>query len=186
VEDYRVERVILGCAGCGRELVTGDVFTAVVLAGEQGFQRADYCPACWKEELATSAFSFFRARVPKPPRKPSRLDLGRVRQFFDGLVEKAEECHAETLYVLALILMRKRKLRLLEESAAEESESGVEGEAKSSILALEDPKDKRVFRVTAPHVSDERLEELNEELLFLLGSSPPLPSDAEGVEERDE
>ncbi len=117
VDEYRIERVAQGCAGCARVFVVEEVYFSTIEDGEQCFQRRDYCSSCWTEENSKISYSHWKTRVPRPEKNlVPRLDLQRVRDFFGRLNRSSVPRHQEMAYVLALILLRKKKLRFADDA----------------------------------------------------------------------
>lgn len=118
VEDYRMEAVAQGCATCEKKFEIEEVFYSTIVDGDSCFERKDYCTGCWSEGLIASTFSSWRTRFPKEPKsRTARLDLDQIRSFFEKLVTSVERHHREMCYVLALILLRKKKLRFADRAA---------------------------------------------------------------------
>jgi len=113
--EYKIEASSRKCHTCGRVFVVNDdYYSAVVETQEDLFARQDFCPDCWNPEH--SYFSFWKTRVPQaqePSRGPRFVDMERLLQLFQRLEENQEEQAQRFRYVLALVLMRKRRLRLL-------------------------------------------------------------------------
>ena len=117
--EYKIEPPSRRCKVCDRTFDVGDeYFSAVAETGEEmRLAREDYCPACWKPDGGTY-FSFWKTRVAPPDEKahrgPRLVDLGRLLLLFAGLADSQEEDARRFRYVLALVLMRKRRLRIVE------------------------------------------------------------------------
>jgi tRNA U54 and U55 pseudouridine synthase Pus10 len=113
--EYKIEASSRQCHTCGRVFVVqDDYYSAVVEMAEDQFVRQDFCPDCWNPEH--SYFSFWKTRVPRaeaPSRGPRFVDMERLLQLFQRLEEQEDGEAQRFRYVLALVLMRKRRLRLL-------------------------------------------------------------------------
>lgn len=147
--------------------VTGDPFppdTHVVtgLFGEEeeagedkvrgaGFSRRDYLVEEATPERLAGAFCVWRTRT--PPEKPASarpLDLGMAREFLQRLLDRADEKRAPVGLALALILVRKRRLRLVRQG--------------DGWLEAGWPKEKTTFRIPAPPLTEADAEALEQEL----------------------
>ncbi len=114
--EYKVEASTRRCARCDRQFAVGDeYYSAVVETDDESLlARQDFCPDCWapRDEF----FSFWKTRVPEPrmeERGPRLIDLGRLTELFEGLADTEEPRGRQFRYVLALVLMRKRRLKLV-------------------------------------------------------------------------
>jgi len=117
-KDYKISASTRTCQACGRPFGVGDTYfsTVVEADGDEMFARQDFCPECWSPDGA-AYFSFWKARIPEPPPAkstgPRLVDLGRLMQLFEHLAGADQEHAQRFRYVLGLVLMRKRRLRLL-------------------------------------------------------------------------
>jgi hypothetical protein len=160
-KDYKIVASSRACHACGRRFDVGDAYySAVVEAdGEEMFARCDFCPDCW-DPADGDYFSFWKTRVPEPPPDrsggPRLVDLGRLMQLFEHLAD-ADQDHAQRFrYVLALVLMRKKRLRLLEQRRL----AGGRGEE----LTLREPGTGRRHVVTCRSLSEDEICSVTERL----------------------
>ena len=116
-----------------------------------GFVRQDFRADETSEEMLASAYCVWRTRT--PPEKPGdtqRLDLDMAREFLQRLIEDANPEKAPVAFALALILVRKRRLRMLGQGA--------------DHLEVAWPRQKETFRVPAPELTEADTEALEQEL----------------------
>jgi hypothetical protein len=116
--DFKIDATSRKCDVCGRGFEAGEeYYSGVVETDEENrFARRDVCAACWDADPKTY-FSYWKTRVPEPEEKGSRgprlVDVDRLMRMFERL-EEAEDADALRFrYVLALVLMRKRRFRLV-------------------------------------------------------------------------
>lgn len=149
------------CAVSGRAFGEGEQYYSAIRETDDGFVRTDYAPEVW-ETLDKSGFtSYWRGKVPtESDRRKNRLviDAEACYQFFLGILPDSSESRVIFRYLLALILVRKRLLRL------DEIEKGPDGEA----LILYDLRAKTEYHVPVHPGSDEELAAAQEELNQLL------------------
>ncbi len=122
-KEYKIGASTRTCHRCGRRLEVGEeYFSAVTDAGpdagaDEVFQRHDFCLGCWSPDPA-AYFSFWKTRVPEPPparpRGPRLVDPARLMELFEHLADADDPPARRFRYVLALVLMRKKRLRLVE------------------------------------------------------------------------
>jgi len=160
--DYKITPSTRTCHVCNRRFGVGDeYYSAVVEAeGDEVLARHDFCPDCWSPEAAGRYFSFWRTRVPAPPPDrragPRLVDLDRLLQLFDHLSGTDEEHAQRFRYVLALALMRKRRLRLV----ASRRLPGRQGEA----LTLREVGTQRQHTVRCPPLSEDEIRSVTDRL----------------------
>jgi hypothetical protein len=123
-----------------------------------GFVRRDFLEAEATPERLEGAFCVWRTRTP-PEKPPSQqpLDLGMAREFLTRLLAEGAEERAPVGLALALLLIRKRRLRLVRQGDA--------------WLEAAWPREKETFRVPAPTLGEAETEALEQEIrrLFDLG-----------------
>ncbi len=123
-----------------------------------GFVRKDFLESEATDEILADAYCQWRTRTPPAdPAKERRLDLGMARQFLERLLAEGDPEKAAVCLTLALLLLRKRKLTLVEET----------GEA----MKMRWPREKETFLVPAPVVTAAEAEVLQQDLqrLFEIG-----------------
>lgn len=150
--EYRIEVSSRRCEACGRAFQVNDVYYSAVVETEEEnrFARQDFCPDCWKPDGAY--FSFWKTQVPEPQeerRGPRLVDVERLMQLFQRLEDSEDEEAQRFRYVLALALMRKRRLRLLESRRLR----GGRGEE----LRLREVGAEREYALSCPGLSEEEI-----------------------------
>jgi len=160
--DYKISPSARTCQACRRRFGVGDeYYSAVVEAeGDDLLARRDFCPDCWAPDAADAYFSFWKTRVPEPPADrrsgPRLVDLDRLLQLFDHLAAADEEHARRFRYVLALVLMRKRRLRLV---ASRRLAAG-QGEE----LTLREVGSQRQHTVRCPSLSEDEIRSVTDRL----------------------
>ncbi len=149
--DYKIDTSSRQCAACGRPFDVGETYvSAVVETGEEDrFERRDFCDGCWQPDGAY--FSFWRTRVPPPEPEgtgPRLADLDRLMRLFERLGDETDDASRRFRYVLALALMRKRRLKL---SASRRLPDG--GEELTVRVAGTDTE----FAVVAPRLTEDEV-----------------------------
>ena len=163
--EYKIGAPSRHCHTCERVFGVGDEYYSVVVetAQEDHLARQDFCPGCWKPD-AGAYFSFWKARVPEPEaaaqRGPRLVDLGRLLQLFEHLADSPDEQAQRFRYVLALVLMRKRRLKIVESRRI----AGGRGEA----LTLRETGSERRHEVSCPSISDEEIRSVADRLREIL------------------
>ena len=104
------------CAVSGQALAVGEAFFSGLRFQGGAFQRQDYAAAAWADVDKGGFVSWWRRRVPVAgaQARAFRLDAGTLLQIFANLKDsrlRALQCLA---YVVALGLVRARKLRVVE------------------------------------------------------------------------
>jgi len=165
--DYKISASDRTCHVCGRAFGVGDAYYSAVVEAEAEsdamFVRRDFCPDCWTPD-PDAYFSYWKTRVPEPPPArqtgPRLVDLGRLVQLFEHLAGAEEEEARRFRYVLALVLMRKKRLRL-------ESSRRVAG-GRGEELTLRESGSRRQHVVTSPVLSEDEIRSVTDRLGTIL------------------
>ncbi|MBK7643628.1 MAG: hypothetical protein IPJ19_11385 [Planctomycetes bacterium] len=161
--DWKIKTRTPECSTCSRAFPEGERHvSALSLQGEE-LQRFDCCEACFRPEAGREDLFFWYARSRPGKTRALEFDLPTLEQLFLGLEGRAERRIREMRYVLCLILMRKRRLKL------QRVERGSEGEA----MLVRRPRREESLRVFVFDFSPERLEELRHELLQVFEGADP-------------
>jgi hypothetical protein len=162
--EYKIDASSRRCRTCGRVIeVNEEYYSAVVeTAQENLLERHDFCGPCWKPPEG-GYFSYWKARVPEPEpdthRGPRLIDMGRLMQLFEHLADSEEVQARRFRYVLALVLMRKRRLRVVESRRLKDG-----GEE----LTLREVGTQRTHAVSAPPVTEDEIRSVADRLREVL------------------
>jgi hypothetical protein len=160
-EYQKIQSSSFRCARTGRELQPGERFFSVIFDRGAHLVREDYSSQAWQGPPA-DAFSFWMSRV--PPRdqgKRLHIDEELLLDCFQRLVEGSEPKKVHFRYILALLLMRRKRLKFEEMRL----ENGQEH------LLLRCPRTRAMHRVLNPQLTEEELEKVQEEVQKVLGLS---------------
>ncbi len=159
ISDYQIQPNSRRCSVTGRELKPGETYFSVLLDEAGRFVRREYSREAWQGPPA-GAFSFWCGKVParEQDRRPP-VDDDMLLDCFTRLEGQNEPARVNFRYVLALLLMRRRRLKF--EDA--DTESGHE------VLRLRCVQTKAIHEVINPALSDEETQVVQEEVLQVLG-----------------
>ena len=158
------------CAQCGRGFREEEsIFSAVFDRGER-FERLDYCEPCLRDLSPEAIYAQWRTVVPgkAPPPLRRAVNEEAVRAFFDKLAGEQDRMKRSFRYVLALMLLRRKVLRLV---AVRRGEGGEE-------LVLRDPRAEKEHTVYNPQLGEAEILALTGEVGKVLNVrvEPPAPA----------
>ena len=131
-------------------------FSALVPQGD-GVRRHDYCLEAWKEPPA-DCLGWWKAQIPdRAATKKHWAPNDVMLHFFDELAEVPGK--EDMRYVLALLLVRRRVMRM------EEERRGHDGD---EVMVLYCPRRDATYEIPAVMPSPERVERIQAELAQLL------------------
>jgi hypothetical protein len=168
------------CHRTGHAFTQGERYHTVLIEGRQGFERLDLSAAAWREhgtEISTKPgfvshwVGTYQAPAAAPPEAIRRDD---AESLLRALLARGDARHAGAVYILAVMLERKRLLKV----KAQTRESG------RRITLYEQPKTGDVFAVADPELQLSQLEAVQRDVASLLEhglpaleveAAPPLP-----------
>jgi hypothetical protein len=130
--EYQVRSIGKKCAVSGETLAPGAVCYSALVEQNGELTRLDYSAAHWKGP-PQGAVGHWKLRVPLPVQnRKAPLDPAALISFFEQLTEEANPVHDRLRYVVALLLIQKRRFRLDGSRSIEGEEwiqvSGMHGE----------------------------------------------------------
>ena len=110
--EWNMPRRTDACQSCARGFEIGEIYQAFLYETEEGYERRDYCQACLPADHAGAIGSWKTRRLEPATKKVMPFDREAVYGFFERL-EDAESPHqVQFRFVLALLLWRKKALKL--------------------------------------------------------------------------
>jgi hypothetical protein len=162
--DYELGRSTRKCAKTGRELTAGEVFYSVLTAEGSQLARHDYAAEVW-EGAPAKALGWWKSQTPAADaknKKPHWAPNDVMLQLFDELAEQPHR--ADMRYVLALLLLRRRVLRM-----EDTEQAGLDGESLLVYCARRQAE----YKVPVIVPDGARAEEIQQDLARLLLSDAP-------------
>jgi hypothetical protein len=145
------------CARSGNALQPGERYMAVLFERDGQLVRQDIGLSAWTT-APEDAFAWWQTRVPADGPKPAVIDDGLVYDCFLRLEGETEPQKANFRYVLALWLLRKRKFKFEE----------VQRDNGQDWLLLKESKTRKMHRVLDPHLNEEAISQVQEEVEAML------------------
>lgn len=109
--DYQLKSIGKTCAGTGEPLAAGSDCHSVLVERDGELLRLDYSEEGWNGPPEDSVGEWL-AIVPDDTPKPKKIDTEGLMRYFEQLCEDPNPAHDRMRYVLALLLLQKRRLRL--------------------------------------------------------------------------
>jgi hypothetical protein len=163
--DWNIQSRSHVCRGCNRHFADKETFHTVLLLGKQGYERRDICEVCWKAENGEGMadvkgfISHWQgAYFIPPPAQADPIHKGTAEGLLRKLIEMREPKHGAALFILAVMLERKRLLKV----KAQTREQGVR------VFVYEDSKSGDLFTIPDPELQLDQLEQVQRDVAHLL------------------
>jgi hypothetical protein len=164
--DFEVQRCTRRCAATDCALQPGDECYSVLEIAGANVIRKDYCRDGWSGPPDT-AFSWWKSRVPEPMAKKIKLAPNDVLlELFDQLGDRCDQ--SDLRYVLALLLIRRRVLRVEMSHQSRSADNGdCIGDAVETMHVY-CPRRESIYEVMVNMPTGERIEDIQKQLSELL------------------
>jgi hypothetical protein len=151
--DYQIKSLGQECAATGEPLMPGSVCHCVLVRDGEGSRRLDFSRDGWTGPPEGTVGHWTR-RVPAADTTPRPRDPDDLMQYFERLHEEANPTREGLRFVLALLLVRKRRLEI------EETRPDDDGD----LLVLTGTRGEGRFEVRDPRLDADEIERLQGEL----------------------
>ena len=155
--DYDIQRCTKHCSISGRELLPGEQYYSALVADGADLCRVDYATDAWQGP-PEKAVGWWKAEIPDP--KTNRMHWAPndvMLQLFDELTEQPDK--RDMRYVLSLLLIRRRVMRL------EENETDEQGQP---VMVVYCPRRDETYTIVSQAPEPAAIETIQEELSQLL------------------
>jgi len=164
------------CQACERGFADKQPYHTVLIEEKQQYHRLDICPACWESQYREGAserkgfISQWQGIYHAPPAAPvEAIQKESAESLLRKLIEANDPKHGPVCYILAVMLERKRILKVKEQ---------IQGES-GRVFIYEHARTGDVFTIADPNLQLDQLEEVQRDTAQLLahGLNPP-PADS--------
>ena len=154
MDEWEINRPLGQCCGSGKKIGYGEEYFGALVETQQGLQRLDFCVDYWEKEKP-NVFCYWKTKLPHPDQKKQIfVDDQMLMAFFERLAEETEQEKINFRFVLAMVLMRKRRLKY----DSTRTQDGKE------IWCLRIVGDKQTVEVINPHLDEEQIKQLSSQI----------------------
>jgi hypothetical protein len=157
------------CEACSRPFADKQAYYTLLFDERAGLRRQDVCAACWSKTAQEAAvpeglISRWQGVYEAPPPRPvDPIQRDTAETLLRKLIERNEPRHAPAAYILAVMLERKRLLKVKEQL----------DQAGRRVFIYEHPKTGDVFSVADPQLRLDQLEQVQHDVAHLLEHGLP-------------
>ena len=154
MDEWEIDKPLGQCYGTGKTIEPGEEYFSTLVEAEHGLQRRDFCADYWENEKP-AVFCYWKTKLPHPDQKKQILvDDEMLMAFFERLENETEQEKINFRFVLALILMRKKRLKYDSSKTEDDKE----------IWKLKITGEKETVEVIDPNLGDEQIEQLTSQI----------------------
>jgi hypothetical protein len=180
--EWNIQARAHACQGCGRAFKNREPLHTLLFDERQAYHRLDVCEACWQAEHAQGSnhrrgfISHWESLYEPPPAAPPEpIQKETAESLLRKLVALNAPEHAGSVFILAVMLERKRILKV----KAQTSEAG------RRLLIYEHARNGDVFTIQDPELRLDQLDTVQREVAQLLEhglpAAPAAPAAVEGA-----
>lgn len=165
MNDWNIQSRAHACEACERRFADKEKYHTLLVDLKGELQRVDVCRACWAEQYEEGAkerkgfVSYWQGVYEAPPpAPPEAIQRDTAETLLRKLVEKNDPQFAAASYILAVMLERKRQLRVKETVQRD----GVR------VFVYEQPKSGDLFSIPDPDLQLDQLDAVQKQVADLL------------------
>ncbi len=171
MNDWNIQSRAHACEACGKSFADQELYHTLLFDEKQDFRRSDVCQACWQKQYSEGArerkgfVSYWHGIYEAPAPVPEAIQKDTAESLLRKLIEQNDPRHAAAGYILAVMLERKRLLKVKEQLVRDGKR----------VFIYEHPKTGDLFTIVDPALQLNQLEAVQRDVASLLehGLNPP-------------
>jgi hypothetical protein len=180
MNDWNIQSRASACESCAQPFADQQALHTLLFDEHaENLRRMDVCEACWQSQFSDGArerkgfISHWQGIYEAPAPATDAIHKDTAETLLRKLIEQNEPRYAPAGYILAVMLERKRILKVKEEVVREGKR----------VFVYEQPKTGDVFTIADPALRLDQLEEVQRDVAQLLehGLNPPTPAPGEAL-----
>jgi hypothetical protein len=109
--EWEIKKTLGECCGTGRKFEAGEEYFAALIETPQGFERRDFSIEFWQQQKP-DVYCYWKTKmIAGGQKRRIFVDDDVLMTFFERLAEETEAEKINFRFVLALVLMRRRRLK---------------------------------------------------------------------------
>ncbi len=180
ITEWNIQSRGHGCEACGRPFADKEVYHTLLFDEKSDFRRSDICGECWQKQYSDGArerkgfISYWQGVYETPPPPSDPIQKETAETLLRKLVELNDPQYVPAGYILAVMLERKRLLKVKEQLVRDGRR----------IFVYEQPRTGDVLTIVDPNLHLDQLEQVQRDVAALLehGLNPPAPAAPEKAE----
>jgi hypothetical protein len=162
--EWKIQSRGNACGGCGKTFADRESYHTVLFDDKTEFSRSDICQNCWQNQYNEGVrdrkgfISHWQGIYEEPLARPEPIQRDTAESLLRKLIEQNDPRYAAAAYILAVMLERKRALKVKEQILSEGRR----------IFIYEQPGTGDIFTITDPNLQLNQLEQVQHEVAALL------------------
>jgi hypothetical protein len=162
--EWNIQSRAHACSACGKAFVDQEAYHTLLFDEKADFRRSDVCAACWQKQYSDGArdrkgfISYWHGVYLAPPPPTEAIRKETAESLLRKLIELNDPRYIPAGYILAVMLERKRLLRVKEQIVREGQR----------VFVYEQPGTGDVFTIVDPALKLDQLEQVQRDVAGLL------------------
>jgi hypothetical protein len=173
MNEWNIQSRAHECEACHQPFADKQPYHTMLFEEKHSLRRSDICEACWQKRAAEEAagksvfISHWQGIFEVPPPVVEAIQKESAETLLRKLIEQDDPQHAPAAYILAVMLERKRLLKVKEQIKRDGQR----------IFVYEHPKTGDIFTIADPDLHLDQLQQVQQDVASLLehGLNPPAP-----------
>jgi len=162
--DWNIQSRAHACGACSRSFHDKEAYHTLLFDEKATFRRLDICQGCWEKQFSDGArerkgfLSYWHGVYEAPPPPSDPIQKETAESLLRKIIELNDPQYVPTGYILAVMLERKRLLKVKEQLVRDGRR----------IFIYEQPKTGDLFTITDPNLQLNQLEAVQRDVAELL------------------
>lgn len=169
--EWHIQSRAHACEACGKPFADKENYHTLLFDEKADFRRSDICAACWQKQYSDGArerkgfISYWHGVYEAPPPPTDAIQKETAESLLRKLIEQNDPYYIPAGYILAVMLERKRLLKVKEQLVRDGRR----------VFVYEQPHTGDVFTIIDPNLQLNQLEAVQRDVAALLehGLNPP-------------
>lgn len=167
--EWNIQSRAHACSACGKSFVDKDTYHTLLFDERSDFRRSDLCQDCWQKQYSEGGrerkgfVSYWHGIYEAPPPPADPIQKETAESLLRKLIELNDPHYIPAGYILAVMLERKRLLRVKEQLVRDGQR----------VFVYEQPKTGDVFTIIDPRLQLNQLEQVQHDVAALLEHGLP-------------
>jgi len=176
MNEWNIQSRASACEACAQPFADQQPYHTLLLDVPPDLRRSDICDPCWQKQFAGDArnragfISHWQGIYEAPPLPVDAIHRETAETLLRKLLEQNDPRHAPAMFILAVMLERKRVFKVKEQIVRDGRR----------VFIYEQPRTGDVFTIADPDLRLDQLEQVQRDVASLLehGLNPPAPPTA--------
>jgi hypothetical protein len=162
--EWNIQSRAHACAACGKQFADQEAYHTLLFDERADLQRSDICQACWQKQFSDGArdrkgfISYWQGVYAAPPPPVEAIKKETAESLLRKLIELNDPRYIPAGYILAVMLERKRLLKVKEQLTRDGHR----------VFIYEQPATGDVFTIIDPALQLNQLEQVQHDVAALL------------------